>query len=334
MSSLKKPELVCPAGTPAALRTAVEAGADAVYCGFQDATNARNFAGLNFTRQELAQGVEFAHNKGARVMVALNTFPPAGATDLWKTAADTAARVDVDAVIVADVGVAAYIADKHPDLRRHLSVQAAASTPDAISWYCRELGIARAVLPRILTIEEIKTLKAAIPCEVEVFLFGNHGLMVEGRCALSNYATGVSTNMDGACSPASHVAYTQGAGGTMTTRVGGFTVDCFQCGEAAGYPTLCKGRYKTDTRDAYYAFEEPVSLNLAPVLPDLMAVGVDALKVEGRQRSRAYVRAVVGAFRLAIDDIVAGRVPSMASLVALTEGGKETKGAAGGKTWR
>ncbi|HBH25897.1 MAG TPA: protease [Rhodospirillaceae bacterium] len=332
----KKPELLCPAGTPSALRTAVEAGADAVYCGFQNATNARNFAGLNFTEAELRQAVAFAHARGAKVLLTLNTFPPAGAMDLWKRAADAAADIGVDAVILADPGVAAYCAERHPGLRRHLSVQAAASTPEAIAWWHREFGIARAVLPRILAAGEIRDLVRAIPCEVEAFLFGNHGLMVEGRCAMSSYLTGRSTNMDGSCSPASHISYEHNLAGDMTMRLGSFAVDCFACGQSAGYPTPCKGRYvSTEQPGGYHAFEEPVTLNLAPILPEMMAAGVAALKIEGRQRSKAYVRMVVGAFRAAIDDIAEGRAPAMASLLSLTEGGAETTGAAGGGgRWR
>jgi collagenase-like PrtC family protease len=112
-------------------------------------------------------------------------------------------------------------------------------------------------------------------------------------------------------------------------------IDRFSAGESAGYPTICKGRYLCAHRnDAYYAFEEPVSLNLAALLPQLMRAGVTALKIEGRQRSRAYVRAVVSAFRTAVDDIMAGREPALADLVALTEGRRETQGAARSKTWR
>lgn len=71
-------ELVCPAGTPAALRAATDAGAHAIYCGFADDTNARNFPGLNFSREELAAGVAYAHARGAKVLVAINTFPAPG----------------------------------------------------------------------------------------------------------------------------------------------------------------------------------------------------------------------------------------------------------------
>ncbi len=332
-----KPELVCPAGTPASLRTAVDAGAGAVYCGFQNATNARNFPGLNFTPDELESSVAYAHKGGAKVLLATNTFPPAGKFDLWRDAVDMGVKFGVDAFIVADIGVANYIASKYPDVRLHLSVQAAASSVESILYYCREFNVKRVVLPRILTVPEIKEIKAEIPCELETFIFGNHGLMVEGRCSLSNYVTGQSTNMDGVCSPASHVKYEEDDEGNLSTKLGDHTIDCFGCGEKAGYPTICKGRYHAPTRGddhAYYAFEEPISLNLAGLLPDLMKAGVSALKIEGRQRSRAYVQKVVSSFAQAIDDIMEGREADLPSLISLTEGSKETEGAFKTKAWR
>ncbi len=330
-----RPELVCPAGTPSAMRTAVDAGADAVYCGFQNATNARNFPGLNFTVPELERAVAHAHVGGTKVLLALNTFPPAGKVDLWKEAADTGARLGVDAFIVADIGVADYIARKHPDIRLHLSVQAAASTPESIRYYCREFNVKRVVLPRILTVPEIKQMADEIPCEIETFIFGNHGLMVEGRCSLTNYITGLSTNMDGVCSPAAQVEYIKDDAGNLSTRLGEYTIDCFSCNESAGYPTICKGRYLTPAHDGpYYAFEEPISLNLSTLLPDLMKAGVTALKIEGRQRSKAYVKSVVSAYRKAVDSIMAGQDPQISDLLALTEGQKETQGAFKSKTWR
>jgi len=330
-----RPELVCPAGTPAALRTAVDAGADAVYCGLQNATNARNFPGLNFTVAELEQSIAYAHARNAKVLLAVNTFPPAGKFSLWRDAIDAAARLHVDAVIVADIGVASYASRTYPQLRLHLSVQASGSSPEAINYYCEAFGIKRVVLPRILTVHEIVDVQKQIPCEVEVFAFGNIGMMAEGRCALSNYATGVSTNMDGVCSPAADVRYEEDDGHNLTIKLGGFQIDRFAKDENAGYPTICKGRYLCSARsDGYYAFEEPVSLNLSGLLPDLMRAGVAAFKIEGRQRSRAYVKSVVAAFRKAVDDILADREPSLTDLIALTEGHKQTQGAFRSKLWR
>lgn len=335
MNDFQRPELVCPAGTPAALRTAVDAGADAVYCGLQNATNARNFPGLNFAPTEVEQSVAYAHARHAKVLLAVNTFPPAGRFDLWREAIDLAARSGVDAVIVCDMGVADYAARTHPDLRLHLSVQAGASSAEAIRFYCDEFNVKRVVLPRMLTVAEIAGLHRHIPCEIEAFIFGNIGMMAEGRCSLTNYVTGISTNMDGVCSPAADVHYDEDRAGNLTTRLGDVVIDRFCGGETAGYPTICKGRYLCAAKSGgYYAFEEPVSLNLSALLPDLMRAGVTALKIEGRQRSRAYVKSVVAAFRKAVDDLMAGREAAFASLLALTEGRRETEGAFRSKKWR
>jgi putative protease len=331
----QRPELVCPAGTPAGLRTAVDAGADTVYCGLQNATNARNFPGLNFTPAELEQAVTYAHDRGAKVLLAVNTFPPAGQFDLWREAIDLAPRAGVDAVIVADIGVADYASSTYPDLRLHLSVQGGASSPEAIRFHCEAFGIKRVVLPRILTVAEIAGIHRQIPCEIEAFIFGSIGMMAEGRCSLSSYATGQSTNMDGVCSPAADVHYEEDAEHNLTTRLGVFVIDRFAAGENAGYPTICKGRYLCGGgNDPAYAFEEPVSLNLSALLPDLAKAGVTALKIEGRQRSRAYVKTVVSAFRKAVDDIMAGRDPGLANLLALTEGHRQTEAAYRSKAWR
>lgn len=329
------PELVCPAGTPAALRTAVDSGADAVYCGFKNATNARNFPGLNFSLDELREGVEYAHRNGTKVFLAINTFPPAGKFDLWKNAIDDAAGLHIDAIIIADIGAAGYAFREHPHLRLHLSVQAGAPSVEAIKYYCEEFGVKRVVLPRILTIPEIKALKQEIPCEIECFIFGNHGLMAEGRCSLTNYATGLSTNMDGVCSPAHHVAYEVDKNSDMTAKLNGFTIDCFSCSQNPGYPTICKGRYlAAHKEEPYYAFEEPVSLNLADLLPELIKAGVDSFKIEGRQRSKAYTQSVVSSWRQAIDSVMAGEAIDMKHLLALTEGNKQTRGAYESKRWR
>lgn len=335
ISSTPRPELVCPAGTPAALRTAVDTGADAVYCGFQNATNARNFVGLNFTVDEMEKGIDYAHKHTRKVLLALNTFPPAGQTDLWKKAVEDGARLGVDAFIVADMGVADHIAQKYPEKRIHLSVQAGAASAEAINFYCRSFNVRRVVLPRILTVAEISALHAEIPCEIEAFIFGNIGMMAEGRCSLTNYATGCSTNMDGICSPAHAVKYEEDSSRNLTTKLGSFTIDQFSCNENAGYPTICKGRYLTPNRkEGYYAFEEPISLNLSTLLPDLIKAGVTAFKIEGRQRAKAYMQAVVSAFRQAVDDHMAGRPPHINDLLSLAEGHKQTEGAFKSKQWR
>jgi len=324
-------ELICPAGTPAGLKTAIEAGADAVYCGFNDETNARNFPGLNFSRPELREAIALAHRHDVKVLVAINTFPRAGAVTLWQRAVDDAVAAGADALILADIGLIDYAARRHPRQRLHVSVQAAAANPDAIAFYVENFGARRVVLPRVLSVPEIAAITREIACETEVFVFGGLCVMAEGRCSLSSYATGQSPNMQGVCSPASHVTYQQRDGKTVS-RLGGFTINSFAAGEPAGYPTLCKGRFST-ALGAGYIFEDPVSLDAATLLAGLRDAGVTALKIEGRQRGRAYVESVVRHFREAVDALDAGRPVDAASLTAFTEGQATTVGAYR-KTWR
>ncbi|MFQ5958422.1 MAG: peptidase U32 family protein [Alphaproteobacteria bacterium] len=324
-------ELVCPAGTPAALRAAVDAGADAVYVGFRDETNARNFPGLNFSREELRDGLARAHDRGCKMYVAINTFPTAGNPGPWRRAVDDAGELGADALILADIGLLDYALRRHPETRRHLSVQASASNAEAIRFYHEAFGVKRVVLPRVLTVAEIARLNARIPVETEVFAFGGMCVMAEGRCSLSSYATGRSPNMDGVCSPASHVCYER-KGSRLVSRLGAFTIDMYRDGEPAGYPTLCKGRFVTAGRPSYL-FEEPSSLNAIGMLPELMAAGVRALKIEGRQRGRAYVAQVVAAFRRAVDAAARGEPVPPFELGAVTEGLRDTSGAYR-KSWR
>jgi collagenase-like PrtC family protease len=324
-------ELVCPAGTPAAFHAAVAAGADAIYCGFRDETNARNFPGLNFDRAELRAAIALANERQVKVLVAVNTYPQAGNPGPWHSAIDDAAAAGAWAVIVADMGLAAYVARHHPQLRLHLSVQAAASTPDAIRYYCEAFGVKRVVLPRVLTIPQIAAINSAVECETEVFAYGGLCVMAEGRCALSSYATGQSPNINGVCSPASHVSYSQ-KGEELVSRLGDYTINVFGPGEEAGYPTLCKGRFSVREQPSYI-FEDPVSLNAAALLPQFVKAGVTAIKLEGRQRGRAYIRQIVTAFRQAIDSLEKTGAARIEDLGSLSEGGSVTEGAYR-KTWR
>lgn len=316
-------ELVCPAGTPDALRAAIDAGADTVYAGFRDETNARNFPGLNFSRDELAAGLAYAHEHGRHVYLAVNTYPRAGKEAIWREAVDDAAKLGVDAIILADIGLLHYAAEKHPGLRLHLSVQAAASSATAIEFYRKEFGVKRVVLPRVLTVPEIKRLNEEIEMETEIFAFGGLCPMAEGRCSLSSYITGLSPNQNGVCSPASHVEYRE-EGDELVSRLGGFTINRFASHEQAGYPTLCKGRFSA-CGNSQYLFEEPTSLNIVPLLPELTSAGVTALKIEGRQRGKAYVREVVTQFRQAVDACTDG--DTSLELAHLCEGGQQTEGA-------
>ncbi|MBL8298474.1 MAG: U32 family peptidase [Rhodanobacteraceae bacterium] len=292
--------LVCPAGNLPGLIAAVDAGADAVYLGFRDQTNARAFAGLNFGDADLRAGVAYAQARGRKVYVALNTYPGPSRVAQWQGAVDRAAEFGADAIIAADAGLLAYAARTHPRLDRHLSVQGSATTQAALSWYHEHFGISRAVLPRVLSVQQVERICEQSPVPLEVFAFGSLCIMVEGRCQLSSYVTGQSPNRHGVCSPASFVRWEDHADGSRTVRLNSVLLDVYASGEAAGYPTVCKGRFVVGG-ETFHALEEPTSLNTLSLLPRLRSAGVAALKIEGRQRSSAYIRTVTRVWREAID---------------------------------
>jgi putative protease len=327
----RKPELVCPAGSLRALQLAVDAGADAVYLGLKDATNARNFAGLNFDDAQVREGVAYAHKRGAKVLMALNTFADARDARPWHRAVDTAVGMGADALIVADTAVMAYCRDHHPSLRLHLSVQASATSYEAIEFYRQRYGVQRAVLPRVLTMSQVAHTIRNTPVDIEVFGFGSLCVMVEGRCALSSYVTGQSPNHAGVCSPPSAVRWQDTADG-VESRLNGVLIDRYGKDEPRAYPTLCKGRFDVaGQRD--YAIEEPTSLNTLAILPELIEIGVKAIKIEGRQRSPSYVEQVTHVWRSAIDSACAPQSrysvqPAWtATLARFAEGQQQTLGA-------
>ena len=324
-------ELVCPAGNLPSLKAAVDNGANAVYVGFKDDTNARHFAGLNFTQRTFEKAVRYAQDRGRKVFVAINTFPQPNGFTRWKAAVDQAADYGVNALILADIGVLDYAAERWPELRLHLSVQASVTNAEGIRFYHENFGIKRVVLPRVLSVSQVAHVITESPVPVEVFGFGSLCVMVEGRCLLSSYATGRSPNTYGACSPASHVRWEETGDGT-DTRLNDVLIDHYGEGEKAGYPTLCKGRFQVGG-NTFYALEEPTSLNTLSILPELRKIGVSAIKVEGRQRSPAYVAQVTAVMRAAIDQCMAdaeGYQPKdlwMRKLSEVSEGSQTTLGA-------
>lgn len=325
-------ELVCPAGNLPSLKAAVDNGADAVYVGFRDQTNARHFPGLNFTAADMEDGIDYAHRRGARVFLALNTYPRASGWRRWTDAVDLAADIGIDTLIIADMGILGYASAHWPDLPRHLSVQGSATNLQSLKFYHEEFGIRRAVLPRVLSLAQVRRLAERSPVELEVFGFGSLCIMVEGRCQLSSYVTGQSPNTGGACSPAKSVRWKETDDGTLESRLNGVLIDRFVEGENAGYPTLCKGRFNVGG-ERTHALEEPTSLNTLALLPDLKRAGVAAVKIEGRQRSPSYVANVTGVWRDAIDaverdpDGYTTAVDWDRTLAALSEGSQTTLGA-------
>lgn len=324
-------ELVCPAGNFPAVKSAIDNGADAVYIGLNNKTNARYFSGLNFNDASIEKAVAYVRDHGRKVFVAINTYPQTDNWRQWQHAVDTGAALAVDALIIADVGVMGYATERYPDLPRHLSVQASASSAQSLQFYHERFGIRRAVLPRVLSLKQVARLAGKTPVELEVFGFGSLCIMAEGRCYLSSYLTGDSPNNCGACSPA-HAVRWEEKGTTLETRLSGVLIDRFGEGEPAGYPTLCKGRFRVEDQ-IFHALEEPTSLNALDLLPQLVDVGVKAIKIEGRQRSPAYIAKVARVWRDAID--LQARNPAAYQaqpgwheiLAGLSEGAQTTLGA-------
>ena len=292
-------ELLCPAGNLPALKAAVDNGADAVYIGLKDDTNARHFAGLNFTEKKLQEAVNYVHRHQRKLHIAINTFAHPDGFERWQKAIDMAVHLGADAIILADIAVLEYAAERYPQIERHVSVQASATNTQAIAFYQRNFDVARIVLPRVLSIHQVKQLAQSSPVPLEVFAFGSLCIMAEGRCYLSSYLTGESPNTVGACSPARFVRWQQTPQG-MESRLNDVLIDRYAPDENAGYPTLCKGRYFVD-KHCYHALEEPTSLNTLALLPELMAMNIASVKIEGRQRSPAYVTEVARVWRAAID---------------------------------
>jgi O2-independent ubiquinone biosynthesis protein UbiU len=298
--SATTPLLVCPAGNLPALRAAVDAGADAVYAGFQDQSNARAFPGLNFGDGELRAGIAYAHARGRQVYLALNTYCDDAHLAERCRRVDAAAELGADAIIAADLALLDYAARMQPQLARHLSVQGSATSAAALRYMHERVGISRAVLPRVLSLRQVERLCETSPVALEVFAFGSLCIMVEGRCQLSSYFTGASPNCQGVCSPPAFVRWDERPDGAREVRLNGVLIDRFGRDEPAGYPTICKGRYQVAGRIAH-ALEEPTSLNTLELLPRLAQAGVAALKIEGRQRGLAYVQAATATWRAALD---------------------------------
>ena len=324
-------QLVCPAGSLPALKAAVRQGADAIYVGFRDDTNARHFAGLNLDEKQLQTGLELIRKEGRKLYVAVNTYAQPGGWQRWQRAVDHAAELGVNALIAADPGVLAYACKHHPDLNLHLSVQGSATNAAALSLYQQRYNIRRAVLPRVLSLAQVRQVAEKSTVPLEVFAFGSLCIMAEGRCHLSSYLTGESPNLCGVCSPAKAVRWQEDADG-LSSRLNGVLIDRYAKDEPAGYPTLCKGRFMVNGQ-RFHALEEPTSLNTLDLIPQLAEIGIRAVKIEGRQRSPAYVEQVTRVWRAALDAYA--RAPQSFSvqpqwrsaLATLSEGSQTTLGA-------
>lgn len=274
---MKKPELLAPAGNMEKLKMALLYGADAVYLGGK-AFGLRAFGG-NFTNEELQEAVDFAHKLGKKIYVTVNIFPHN--SDIAKLPAYLTFlnEIKVDAILVADLGVFTLAKEYAPDVELHISTQANNTNWAAVNAWA-ELGASRVVLAREMSLEEVKEIREKCSVELEMFVHGAMCISYSGRCLMSNYLTGRDANR-GSCAQPCRWNYAL----VEEKRPGQY------------FPVLEdeRGTYIFNSKD----------MCLLPYLPDVIASGVDSLKIEGRMKSVHYAASVVKAYREAIDSYFA-----------------------------
>ena len=278
---MTKLELLSPAGDMERLKMSVLYGADAVYLAGTD-FGMRSFAG-NFTPEEMPKAVEFAHSHGVKVHVTVNTMPRNDEIVQLPAYLEQLQDAGVDALIVADMGAFMLAGKYAPKCERHISTQQSIANYEcAKAWY--DLGAKRVVLARELHLGEIAEIRAKTPKDLEIETFGHGAMCVSysGRCLLSNYMTGRDSNR-GACAQPCRYQYA--------------LVEEKRPGEYFPVYEDEKGTYILNSRD----------MCTIDHLKDLMDAGIDCIKIEGRAKSAYYAAIVTGAYRHAIDDIVAGR---------------------------
>ena len=277
----KKPELLSPAGDAEKLNMAVLYGADAVYLA-GTSFGMRSFAG-NFTPEELPKAVQFAHSRGVKVHVTVNTMARNDELARLPAHLELLNEAGVDALIVADLGAFRLAQRYAPKCELHVSTQVSISNyASAAAWH--ELGAKRVVLARELSLSEIAAIRAHTPpdLEIEVFAHGAMCVSYSGRCLLSNYMTGRDSNRGACAQPCRYQYY------LMEEKRPGEYFPVFEDE---------KGTYIMNSRD----------MCMIDHLDDLMDVGVDCIKIEGRAKSAYYAAIVTGAYRHVLDDLASGR---------------------------
>lgn len=276
---MKKPELLVPASSLEVLKTGVIFGADAVYIG-GEAYGLRAKA-KNFSMEEMAEGIAFAHERGVRVYVTANILAHNEDLEGARAYFDELKDLKPDALIIADPGMFALAREVCPEIDVHISTQA--NNTNYLTyrfWY--EQGVKRVVSARELSLREIKEIRERIPkkMEIESFVHGAMCISYSGRCLLSSYFTGRSANR-GACTHPCRWKYAL----MEETRPGEY-LPAFEND---------RGTFLFNSKD----------LNMIEYIPELVEAGIDSFKIEGRMKTALYVATVARTYRRAIDDYFA-----------------------------
>lgn len=274
---MDRPELLIPAGNLEKLRTAVLYGADAVYTGVEGLSLRAKQA--EFTMADLAEGVREAHHQKVKVYAALNIFAQNSDLQLVTARIGDLAEIGVDAVIVSDPGILRIVRKTKPHLPVHLSTQANTTNSEAVRFW-KEQGVSRIVLARELNLEEIARIGAEVPqIELELFIHGAMCMTYSGRCFLSAYLTGRSSNR-GECTHPCRWEY------ALTER------------SRPEEPLILE----EDGRYSYILSSK--DLRMIQYLPQILTAGVSSLKIEGRMKTVYYVAVVTRTYRWALDAAV------------------------------
>ncbi|KAA0549307.1 U32 family peptidase [Bacillus sp. BGMRC 2118] len=272
----KKPELLAPAGNLEKLKIAVRYGADAVFIGGQEYGLRSNAD--NFSFEEMAEGVSFAKEYGARIYVTTNIFAHNENIDGLDDYLRGIQEAGVHGIIVADPLIIETCKKVAPKLEIHLSTQQSLSNWKAVQFW-KEEGLERVVLARETSYEEIKEMKEKVDIEIETFIHGAMCIAYSGRCTLSNHMTARDSNRGGCC---------------QSCR---WDYDLYAQDGEGETPLFAE-------EDAPFAMS-PKDLNLLQSIPKMIEVGIDSLKIEGRMKSIHYVATVVSVYRKVIDEYCA-----------------------------
>ncbi len=272
---MTKVELLSPAGDMNKLKTAFYYGADAVYIGGKS-MSLRALAG-NFTDEEILEAVSFAHALGKKVYVTVNIFAKNSDIEYAKKYFKFLEEAKVDGAIISDTGLVYLAKETAPNLPINLSVQANTLNYKTVEFW-RNFGVSRVILARELSLKEISEISSAVKdMEIETFIHGAMCISYSGRCLLSDYKTGRSSNR-GECVQACRWNY--------ELREKGSDGEYFEINEDE------RGTYVMNSKD----------LNLMNYIGELIDAGVVSFKIEGRMKSEYYLATVVNAYRRAIDD--------------------------------
>ncbi|MCF2707426.1 U32 family peptidase [Arcanobacterium haemolyticum] len=276
-----KPEVLAPAGNLQTLKTAVDFGADAVYAGGKEF--GMRTAPKNFTLEDFAEGLEYAHTRGAKLFVTCNILPNSDEVDEMNRYMAQLGEIGVDALIVSDIGVLMSARQVAPNCEIHVSTQAGVTNYQAANALA-QLGASRVVLAREVDLESIRHIRAHVPpeLEIEAFVHGSMCMAFSGRCLISQHTTGRDAN-HGDCAQSCRWKY--------------HVVEEKRPGEFFPVEVTGDGTFLFNSQD----------MNLIEHVDEILDAGVTSLKIEGRAKSSYYVAAMANAYKTATTEYMRQR---------------------------